>query len=210
MSNKQVELWSGPFGDLYQDRNKFTQQEVALRLSFWDQVFKNIYMKCGAIPKSVLEIGAGQGQNLAALQKLSMGIEQQIELFATECNDKARILLKENVPGVTLLARPEEKVADLVFTYGVMIHTHPAHLKQLMRDIYAASKRWIVCVEYFAPESTNKLYHGEKDALWLDDYGKHWLDNFSLRILGYGFCWKMTTQLDNVTQWTMERVEKMN
>jgi spore coat polysaccharide biosynthesis protein SpsF len=210
MANKQLELWQGPFGDLYQERNKFTDDEVSIRLAFWDNVWKSIYLKCGAIPKSVLEIGAGQGQNLAALNKLSMGIEQQIELFATECNDKARTILKENVPNVTLLATPIEKVADLVVTYGVLIHTHPAHLKQQMRDIYNASKRWIIAVEYFAPETTNKLYHGEKDALWLDDYGSHFIDNFSLRIIGYGFCWKKTTQLDNVTFWIMEKTEKMN
>lgn len=210
MANKQVELWSGEFGNAYQDRNKCTDEEISLRFTFWDQVFKSIYMKCGAIPTSVLEIGAGQGQNLAAMNKLSMQIEKQIELFATECNDKARTILKENVPNVTLLVQPETQVADLVITYGVMIHTHPAHLKQLMRDIYGASKRWIISVEYFAPETTNKLYHGEKDALWLDDYGSHWLDNHPLRILGYGFCWKKTTMLDNVTFWIMERTEKMN
>jgi len=208
--NKQEELWSGPFGDLYQERNKFTQDEVNNRLVFWDNVFKNIYMRSGVIPTSVLEIGAGQGQNLAAIQKLSMQVEKQVELFATEINQSARDILKENIPSVNILDKPLEEVADLVFTYGVLIHTHPAHVKRLMQDIYKASKRFIVAVEYFAPETRAVPYHGEKDALWLDDYGSKYIDNFPLRILGYGFCWKRTTNLDNVTHWIMERTEKMN
>lgn len=208
--NKQEELWSGPFGDLYQERNKFTQEDVGNRLIFWDNVFKNIYMRSGAIPTSVLEIGAGQGQNLAAIQKLSMQVEKQIELFATEINQGARDILKENIPSVNILDKPLEKTADLVFTYGVLIHTHPAHVKGLMREIHGASKRWIMAIEYFAPETRAVPYHGEKDALWLDDYGGKYIDSFPLRILGYGFCWKRVTGLDNVTHWIMERTEKMN
>jgi len=207
---KQADLWAGPFGDLYQERNKCTESEIDIRLPFWDNVYKAIYSKCGAIPKSVLEIGAGQGQNLSAIKKLSLQIETPIELFATEINLQAKTLLKENVPDAVIVEKPIEKLADLVFTYGVMIHTHPAHLKQLMRDIYSSSKRWIIAVEYFAPETRAMPYHGEKDALWLDDYGSHWINNHPLRILGYGFCWKKTTMLDNVTFWIMERVEKMN
>lgn len=211
MKTDQTELWTGPFGDDYQARNALTEEEVAKRVTLWENIFKVIYMNCGDVPKSVLEIGAGQGPNIAALHKLSMSIQKPIKLFATEINQKARMALSSNVPTCEILdSIPKEPIADLVLTYGVLIHTHPAHLVGLMRQIHAASRRWIVACEYFAPQSRPITYRGEKDALWLDDYGKYYIENFSLRIVGYGFCWKVTTGLDNITQWTFEKAEKMN
>jgi hypothetical protein len=181
-------------------------------------------MNCGGmIPQSVLEIGAGQGPNLAALKqiyedayqhanKIKPQPKKDIPLYATEVNEKAKEQLKENVKDVHILDTITNisNVADLVFTYGVMIHTHPAHIKGLMDDIYKASKRWIVCAEYFSPETRMIEYHGEQNALWLDDYGSKWIDNYPLRVIGYSFLWKKHTKLDNITLFMFEKTEKMN
>lgn len=208
---QQIDLWKGPFGDQYQDRNSLTDEEVNKRGPLMEYIIKTIYMNAGGvIPESVLEVGAGQGPNLAAWEKISLKIQRPIKLYATEINNKARENLKDNVKSIELLDEiPTIPVADLVYTYGVLIHTHPAHLRGLQEKIYGASKRFIACCEYFAPETRPIKYRGENDALWLDDYGTKWIDNFSLRLLGYGFMWKKVTGLDNVTFWVFEKTEKM-
>lgn len=208
---EQIELWKGPFGDAYQERNLLTDDEVMVRQPFWENIIKTIYMNSHAIPSSILEVGAGQGPNLAAIHKVYMGIEKPVELFATETNEGAAKSLTLNVPSVVMVPKLNvANLADLTYTYGVLIHTHPAHLRALQREIFNVSKRWIMCVEYFAPVTRMLPYRGQDNALWLDDYGAHWMNNFPLRCIGYGFCWKRTTKLDNVTFWIFEKIAKMN
>lgn len=210
MTTDQQNLWKGVFGDFYQDRNKLTEEEVSNRAFFLDGVFRQIYSVTGYIPKSVLEIGAGQGPNILALEKLSIKNAIPVDLYATEINVKARLHLSENSKTVKLLDEiPSEPIADLVITYGVLIHTHPAHIRNLMHHIHRASKRFILSCEYFAPDTRPMLYRGENNALWLDDYGSKWLANHSLRLIGYGFAWKKVTGLDNITYWIFEKTEKM-
>lgn len=221
--NEQQKLWSSEFGDQYQERNKLTDEEIGVRKNLWENVLRTIYMNSGYVPQSILEIGAGQGPNLVALKqiydnmyteaiKIKPQEKKEIPLWATEINQKAQEQLKENVPGVHILDKLNgiQNVADLVFTYGVLIHTHPAHLKALMDDIYKASKRFIVCAEYFAPESRMIEYHGTSNSLWLDDYGSKWINNYPLRVIGYAFLWKPQTKCDNITLFMLEKVEKMN
>ncbi len=208
--SQQTELWQGPFGDLYQDRNRLTKEEVDKRVDFLDMILKGIYSIHGTTPKSVLEVGAGQGPNILAFEKLALNISQPIKLYATEVNQRARVHLSENSKTVEILDQiPSMPTADLVMTYGVMIHTHPAHIRDLQTKMYDASNRYILCCEYFSPELRPQTYHGEKDALWLDDYGSKWLDNCSLRLLSYGFSWKKISGLDNITFWLFEKKGKM-
>lgn len=207
---QQTELWEGKFGDFYQERNTITEAEVINRYKLWEMLFKIIYTANGSVPKSVLEVGAGQGPNLMAIEKLSLQTQQPIKLFATEINQKARLHMQENVKTVELLTDiPKQETAELVYTYGVMIHVHPAHLLGLMKQMYAASSKYIVCCEYFAPDIRPLPYRGEKDALWLNDYGKMWMSNFGLRLVAYGFCWKPVTGLDNITHWVFEKRSTM-
>lgn len=205
-NTQQIDLWQGPFGDFYQERNKLTEEEVNRRVHFLTAIMQVIYGHTGLIPQSVLEIGAGQGPNMVALQKIQQTIQRPMKLYATEINQKARLALSENAKQVEILPDiPPEPIAELVITYGVLIHTHPAHVKKLMEKIHNASSRWILSVEYFAPETRPIVYHGEKDALWLDDYGSHWMDNHPLTCFGYGFQWKRKTGLDNTTFWLFQK-----
>jgi hypothetical protein len=210
--NKQAELWTGPFGDAYHDRNPITDIDLKNRMMWWNSVIKILYMNCNNIPSSYLEVGAGQGANLQAIQKVYMTeVERSVDLYATEVNKKARRSLEEIIiPNKVKILddiRGLQGIADCVFTYGVLIHTHPAHLKSLMHDMYHATKRWIICVEYFAPTTRPLIYHGEENALWLDDYGSHWIDNHKLRVIGHGFLWKRMSGLDNLTFWLLEKVQ---
>lgn len=207
---QQIDLWKGPFGDLYQERNHVTADDIEARAMLWEVILKIVYGHTNYLPNSMLEVGAGQGPNLLGIQRVSMKIGKPIKLYATEINEKARLILQENVKDVELLANiPKQETVDLVYTYGVLIHTHPAHVRGLMTEMFNASSRFIVCCEYFSPELRPIVYRGEKDALWLNDYGKLWLDSFPLRILHYGFCWKPLTGLDNITYWVFEKTRKM-
>lgn len=207
---QQTDLWEGKFGDFYQERNLVTEQEWQNRAKLWETIFKIIYMSTGVFPSSVLEVGAGQGPNLMAIEKLALSAQKPVKLYATEINEKARLHLQENVKSVEILHDiPKQETVDLIYTYGVMIHVHPAHIMGLQKQMFEASSRYIVCAEYFAPDMRPLPYRGEKDALWLNDYGKLWMNNFPLRVISYGFCWKPITGLDNITYWIFEKKKVM-
>lgn len=219
---EQIKLWDGKFGTDYFERNKFTEEFLRPRYLFWDNMIKNMYYAFGSMPNDILEIGAGAGANMMAIRNVYTTAKQDPtedysevnviphKLFATEVNTDAAEALQTNVPGIKLLPYDRlhqfPNIADLAFTSGVLIHTHPAHRMELMRNIYNASRKFIVCIEYFAPETRMIPYRGTENSLWLDDYGSIWLDNFDVRVVSYGFCWKKTTGLDNVTYWLMEKV----
>lgn len=211
MTTKEIELWRGPFGTQYAERNTPSDEDVKQRTFWWETILRQTYALCHTLPDSVLEVGAGVGQNLMAISAIGRQIERRIDLYATEVNDNAREALQINVPGVQIIGASDlgrhHNIADMVFTSGVLIHVHPAHRLNLMRDMYSASKRFIFCAEYFAPQTRPLDYRGEKAALWLDDYGSFWLDNFKLRSVTYGFAWKKTTGLDNLTWHLFEKVD---
>lgn len=210
----QEKLWKGEFGDEYALRNRLTDDFVRPRMFFWENTIKNLYHIGRGLPGNILEIGAGAGVNLHcinAIYKNQIGgpAAANFKLYATEVNEETAEAMQVNVPDVTLIQPKDlgeyEGKMDFVFTAGVLIHVHPKHRINLMRQIYNASKKYIMCIEYFAPETRAIDYRGEKDALWLDDYGSLYLDNFPLRVINYGFAWKKVTGLDNVTYWIFEK-----
>jgi pseudaminic acid biosynthesis-associated methylase len=206
---KQLELWRGPFGDEYVTRNRLSPVDVTNRMAFWERAIKQLYLNSNSMPETFLEVGAGQGANLQALDAIYKTLDKSTAFYATEVNEKARSVLTDCVPGITIITDLSKSVsiADCVFTMGVLIHIHPGHIARVMGDIYRASKKWIICAEYFSPTTRSISYHGEADALWADDFGGKWLDDprFSLRLVGYGFLWKRVSGLDNLTFWLMEK-----
>lgn len=213
--NDQKKLWEGDFGTEYAVRNKLDDDFMRPRIMFWENMMKNIYFVANSLPTSILEVGAGTGANLMAINaiykhQLEGLIDPMYKLYATEVNVPSRDALIVNVPNVNVLADPdlnnyEGGQKELVYTSGVLIHTHPDKRMELMRPMFSISKRYIVCIEYFAPETRAIPYRGNNDQLWLDDYGSIWLDNFPLRLISYGFMWKKVTGLDNVTYWLFEK-----
>jgi pseudaminic acid biosynthesis-associated methylase len=194
-----VDLWKSTFGDDYTRRNT---ANVGARLQLWKLLFPK---GC----RSVLEVGANSGQNLEAISLIS-----DCTMYAVEPNASARSELVERGlvhPGRVTddsadnIAFPN-KVADLVFTSGVLIHIPPDKLAASMREIYRCSKRWIICGEYFAPSEEMIPYRGHDNAMWRRDYGAMYLDLFpDLRCNATMFAWKRMTGLDNLTFWVMEK-----
>jgi hypothetical protein len=164
----EVAWWQGSHGDEYTERNQnepipgfFT---INQRIHLWDKILKHIPHR----PESVLEVGAGSGNNLYALSRGHSAIPL---LIAVEPNKFARNLLYKlglfDVHDGTA-ADPGCR-ADLVFTSGVLIHIPPDELLEACQGIYDAAERYIVCIEYFSADPEEKPYRGRK--LWKRDFG---------------------------------------
>ena len=184
-----LDAWQGRFGDDYHGRNYGDD-----RRPLWSKVLP-------LLPEGrldILEVGAGLGANLEAIRKL----RDNVHLFALEPNVSAcsRILPPvTTVKGVAQKIKASDERFDLVFTYGVLIHL-PDPIPA-MQEMYRVTRRYLMCAEYFSPHRQQVDYR-KGVALFKDDFGSLWMDEFNLRLVDYGFCWKRTTGLDNVT-WTL-------
>lgn len=184
-------FWLGEEGNAYIDRN--TDVSIDARVALWKQVLSSI------TPLSILEVGAGNGNNLKALDLIGYK-----NLIGVEPNKKALTAIRcagfDAYEGTA--AKPKQK-ADLSFTSGVLIHIPPNELLSACQGIYNSAFRYIVCIEYFSADPEEKVYRGQ--VLWKRDFGSFWLDNFSLTVLDYGFVWERMTGLDNLTYWVFSK-----
>jgi hypothetical protein len=206
MTTKEIKLWKSSFGDNYVARNQLSDQDIANRMQLWQS---SLSMLCIfiSIPNSFLELGAGIGGNLTAIGNIYKSYGKTPELYAIEPNFQARKYLQdiEFVSITENINKIDTASIDLTFTSGVLIHIHPNDVLNTMKELYRVSKKWIVCIEYFSPELRELNYHN-KQALWTQDFGGLWLNNFKLRCISYSFHWKRMTGLDNVTCWVFEKV----
>jgi pseudaminic acid biosynthesis-associated methylase len=202
----QEQLWRGQFGDEYIERNAVDEPKLAARTSSWAQILNTV---SGAPPASILEVGSNVGLNLRALRRLTAAT-----FYALEPNEKARgILVQDGVvekdkalDGLASKIPLAEGTVDLAFTAGVLIHIHPDQLLASCREIHRVSRRYVVCIEYFADKPTGIPYRGHTEALFKRDFGGFYLDNFpDLQVVDYGFFWSRLTSLDNLTWWVFEK-----
>ncbi len=154
-------------------------------------------------------MGANIGNNLRALSRITGA-----ELFALEPNQSARERLERDrvvdssriLNGHASDMEMADGSVDLAFTSGVMIHIHPDHLAAACREMHRVTRRYVVCIEYFADTPQQIPYRGHDEKLFKRDFGGFWLDRHpDLRLLDYGFAWKRVTGLDNVTWWVFEK-----
>lgn len=205
-ANYQERLWRGDFGTSYVDRNNVSDERLAALTANWAQILGGTV---GRPPRSIFEAGANIGLNLRALRRLT-----DATLHALEPNERARsimvedgVVAQENVlDGLcSQIALPDAHV-DLSFTSGVLIHIHPDNLLQSCRELHRVTRRYLVCIEYFSDKPEEIPYRGHNEALFKRDFGSFYLDNFKdLRVLDYGFAWKRTSGLDNLTWWLFEK-----
>lgn len=198
----QLQFWKGDFGAEYSERNAITDELLRPRLAFWSKILDAIR---GAPPRSILEVGANVGLNLAALQQLSPA-----DLHATEPNDRARAIMIDNgfvpaerVSDATTAAIPlADGAVDMVFTYCVLTHVAQEHLLESCRELHRVTGRYLLTVEYFSRNLETVAYRGSEGQIFKRDFGSFWLEHFDdLEIVDCGFCWKPLTGLDDVTWW---------
>jgi len=187
-----LDVWEGNFGDEYTKRNI----DASGRKGMWRRILNVIQ------PSSILEVGANIGANLNAIDELI-----NAELIGLEPNETARSqILFDSIDGTAQNIQLESGAVEMVFTCGVLIHIPPVDLGVACDEIYRVSSKYIVCIEYFSDTPEKILYRECDNLLFKRDFGSYWLDRFpSLKAIDYGFFWKRTTGLDNLTYWIFEK-----
>lgn len=182
MKTTQEKFWSSKFGQEYVSRNTFDPSEL-------DKLYiTNFGISRSKLNKeflgklkinSILEVGCNIGNQLALLQKQGFKKLYGIDIFP-EAVEQAKYHTKNiNIIEANALNLPfKDRHFDLVFTSGVLIHTHPKDLKTIMTEIYRTSNKYIWGYEYYAPKHVSIDYRGNKSCLWKGDFCQMYMDHF--------------------------------
>jgi pseudaminic acid biosynthesis-associated methylase len=191
-------VWAGEFGDAYSERNA---SAGIGRDSFWNALLSKYPIK------RVLEVGCNTGANLQWIAPhLAPG-----EAYGIDINHEALGRLRERVPRVNAVSSSARDIPfrdrsfDLCFTTGVLIHQPQPTLPLVMGEIVRVSRRFVLCGEYYAPETVEVPYRGIQGALFKRDYGRLYGELFpDLRLLEQGFLGQ-SEGWDDVTWWLFEK-----
>lgn len=192
------QLWSGEFGNAYVERNSSAGQH---REPFWSQIVHEFPAR------RVLEVGCNLGANLGWISK-SMPPGQ---VYGVDVNPTALRRLRQEFPDVNTLIAPARDLPfrdawfDLVFTMGVLIHQPESTLPLCMAEIMRCSRQYILCGEYFAPQTTEVRYRDQSGALFKRNYGFLYQELFpELRLRKQGFLGR-DDGWDDITYWIFEK-----
>ena len=195
----QLNTWQGEFGDAYTDRNVVDPKvrEPAFRT-----------MVEGLDLDRVLEIGCNRGHNLVALNSI---LGESSEVVGLEPNPKARAMARSAGADVGVMSGTAYDIPfkdgsfDLAFTCTVLIHVPLAELPVAMREIARVSRRYILCIEYFATEETPIPYRGHDDLLWKRDFLSHYQKNVpGVKVIRSGY-WDAKDGFDRSHWWLLEK-----
>jgi spore coat polysaccharide biosynthesis protein SpsF len=157
-------LWAGEFGVRYADRNAVLDTR---RAAFWYDLVDRHGIR------SVLEVGCGQGGNLAPLvQRL-----EPSDVWGIDVNEVAIDRARANAPGANIVRSRarllpfRDGFVDLAFTMGVLIHQPEESLAAVIGEIVRCAGSYVLWGEYHAPQTEAVPYHGETAALFRRDYG---------------------------------------
>lgn len=194
------ELWSGNFGDAYVDRN-FAAGEN--RQSFWHSILTEF-----APIRNALEVGCNLGANL----RWFADALSPKDIYGVDINLKALNALRCGFPDLNALWSPARELPfrdrwfDLVFTMGVLIHQPESTLPLVMSEIVRCSRRYVLCGEYYAEQTTEVPYRGQVGALFKRDYGRIYKELFpELELRKQGFL-SRSDDWDDVTYWVFEKL----
>jgi pseudaminic acid biosynthesis-associated methylase len=157
-------LWAGEFGIRYADRNPVLDRR---RAAFWHGLVERHGIR------SVLEVGCGQGANLAPLVERL----EPSDVWGIDLNEVAIARARSNAPGANIVrsrARVlpfRDRLVDLAFTMGVLIHQPEETLAEVISEIVRCARSYVLWGEYHAPATEEVPYHGETGALFRRDYG---------------------------------------
>ena len=192
------ELWAGEFGNAYVDRNRGVH---APREAFWTGLVDEL------TPKRVLEVGCNLGGNLQWIARRL----PPADVYGVDVNPHALDELRAAIPGVNALTAAGRELPfrdawfDLVFTMGVLIHQPESTLPLVMSEIVRCSRRWVLCGEYFAEQSTEVAYRNQPGALFKRNYGRLYAELFpGLRLVRQEF-YGRDQGWDDVTVWLFEK-----
>ena len=191
-------LWSSEFGDAYVDRNRSAGET---REPFWRKILSEFDVQ------TVLEMGCNIGANLRWIATL----RPPQKVYGVDINLKALNELRRTLPDVNAIWSPGRELPfrdrwfDLVFTIGVLIHQPESTLPLVMAEVVRCSCRYILCGEYFAEQTIEVPYRGQRAVLFKRNYGRIYQELFpELRLLQQGFL-SHNEGWDDVTYWIFEK-----
>jgi pseudaminic acid biosynthesis-associated methylase len=191
-------LWAGTFGDSYTERN---EKASTNRESFWRAVLDEFPAR------GVLEVGCNLGANLrwiAGHARVECATGVDVNLGALR---RLRKSVRRARPlSASARALPFRTGAfDLVFTMGVLIHQSPEALSAVMDEIVRCSRRFVLCGEYYAAETTEVPYRGQSGALFKRDFGGLYQTRFPQLALRRQTFLSRAEGWDDVTVWVFEQ-----
>jgi len=191
-------LWAGDFGNAYVERNRVLDDR---RRAFWEDLIRRHGIT------SVLEIGCGQGGNLAPIAR----VLDPSHVWGVDVNAAALERARSNAPGINAVAGAardlpfRDRFVDLAFTVGVLIHQPDSTLPLVMSEIVRCAGRLVLWGEYHAETTEEVPYRGERGALYRRDYGSIYGSLFpELRVCDEGFL-GTESGFDRVTWQLLER-----
>lgn len=188
-------FWKGDFGDEYTQRNEG-------RVSANTALFAKVLARTQGI-ESIVEFGAGSGQNLQALRALL----PEAELWGVEINESAATRIPNAHVLIGSMLDTEIQPMDLAFTKGLLIHIAPDDLPRAYARLFNSSKRYILVAEYFNPTPVEIEYRGHAGRLWKRDFAGDLMDRYpGLRLVDYGFSYNRGQfPQDSLTWFLMEK-----
>lgn len=206
--NAQEQFWGGDFGNEYVKRspgNVEANTEFFKHVVGWYSRSRDHSVVRDV--KSVIEFGAGVGNNLRALRYVLHGAE----MTGIELNAAAFAELSKDFPSSVNCSMLDWYVPtprhELSFTKGVLIHIKPEDLPRAYAALYGNSRRYVLIAEYYNPAPVEIEYRGQRGVLWKRDFAGEMLDLYdNLRLIDYGFVYhRDEAPQDDLTWFLMEK-----
>ena len=198
---EQEEFWAGEFGLNYISRNR-SESLLSSKVAIWARMLQSANNV-----KSIRELGCNVGLNLVALKRL----RPDLNLSGYEINKVAAMQASEHkVAQITqgsILDELNDSKVDLTFTMGVLIHINPDYLNNAYRSLVDGSNRYVLVAEYYNPVPTKVSYRGVEDRLFKRDFAGDLIDNYSMKLIDYGFFYKRDNWApqDDITWFLLEK-----
>lgn len=199
--NIQEEFWAGGEGDAYTQR---CPGDTPSALSF----FARALAKAEA-PTRIIELGAGSGTNLRALELLyPHAYTLGIDVNTRACEEMQRRGVECRQMTIEQLDNDPVGTFDLVLTKGVLIHLDTEAMIKALNTIMGLADKYVLLAEYYRPSRQPIAYQGRTDLLWGDDFAAELLaqSGQAFHVVDYGFVWRHDPQpQDDITWFLLER-----
>lgn len=180
MKTIQEKFWTSKFAKEYIKRNNRSNKEL-------DQFYlEHLGIARSEINKdflgklrinNLLEVGCNIGNQLRLLQSQGFKNLYGIEIYNLAVETSKQLNHDLNIINGSGFDIPfKDSYFNLVFTSGVLIHIHPRDIKNIMKEIYRTSKKYIWGVEFYHPKHIRIDYRGNKNYHWKGDFAKMYLD----------------------------------
>lgn len=200
--NDQEIFWSEQYAEDYIKKN--AEFDAILGVQAWEKMLAST-----SGITSLLECGCNIGRNIDSLDRLLPSASKSIIEISKPAFDfvSSRHALAQKFNG-SILESSLEGSFDLVYTMVVLIHIKPDELLANLQKAYNYSNKYLLFGEYFNRTPIMLDYQGQKNRLFKRDFGKLVMENFSVKLLDYGFLWGHiydSAGFDDVTWWMFEK-----